>query len=721
MAAVPLLVLLGNAEVAIGVLLSSEVGRRKEASLLAFPALLFILHGVITGIGLQIEMPRVDVPAWLGGSAGLFPGAIIGALFVGLAGAIFSLSTEAWRRKRGRFVTLGLALGASLGVFGVVVGSIGGAIGTLLLGHRLYGGKEGISARERGATRVIPVATAFTGFIMNAALCSVGCTDPRIGMVYFCCPPAEMVDDLLPAFSAAVLPSSSLLAWLTYAGASMNLSYGLAKMARDLDAVSQPKHGKGDEGRTPCLAAMCGAKGTERQCLLLTELEGMCRTLEQRNERHKAVGAKAVADGSSKGRGDGLAVGGETIECASARYNSILGPEGCRWHKGWVEFAERVLLTVGHYFEASCGCIYFLGAAGEGSFHWILVGGYGLSESDRRQYSTVAVSVRPTSATEDFWIVGSGEPLPLTVRHMEELLAQAGRVPLCYMPLKSPMGLVGFALLAGQKGARVRKAFRPRASKIEIQRLAAKTAMDHLNAVVNCMLIWSRLRETTLTKERERIWRELHDGMAQHLAFAHLRLSLLEEAIRKNDIKLARESVRGIELALTEADLDIRDAIFALRRQQSCLTEDFVAAVREYLISFEEETGIHAVFECTHDARGAFEFPGWTRLQLWRIIQEALSNVRKHSGADCVKVTLAVEAGDPVVRVEDKGRGFDVGGLRHRGGLDSMAQRAKIIGACLRVNSSPGHGTCVSVNITSRRRYFDEELFDGEPVTVANS
>jgi len=149
-----------------------------------------------------------------------------------------------------------------------------------------------------------------------------------------------------------------------------------------------------------------------------------------------------------------------------------------------------------------------------------------------------------------------------------------------------------------------------------------------------------------------------------------------------------------------EADIDIRESILGLR---VALTEGRLwPALATYLEQYEERYGIHTDLrqpEALSD--GAFE--PQVEVQLLRIIQEALTNARKHSRARSVCVRFAAQNGCAQITVQDDGCGFDpaeaYGDSAGRVGLRVMSERAEEIGGSLAVQSAPGEGTQVVVTV----------------------
>lgn len=195
--------------------------------------------------------------------------------------------------------------------------------------------------------------------------------------------------------------------------------------------------------------------------------------------------------------------------------------------------------------------------------------------------------------------------------------------------------------------------------------------------------------------ERRRIARELHDDTAQRLATLILRIrALAEEGDEDARLRLMEE----VRAEIVEAAEDVKRISRGLRPPE--LEEVGLAlAVRAHLRMLRERLGFEV--EAELDEVGA-SLPLTGKLALYRIVQEALSNARRHSGAERVALRLRAGDGEVVAEVTDDGRGFDPASPMEmdRGlGLIGMKERATMVGGRLRIESVPGHGTSVRVAV----------------------
>jgi PAS domain S-box-containing protein len=215
--------------------------------------------------------------------------------------------------------------------------------------------------------------------------------------------------------------------------------------------------------------------------------------------------------------------------------------------------------------------------------------------------------------------------------------------------------------------------------------------------------ILEQQRALAMLHEREQLARELHDNLGQVFAFVHLQGQAVHRLLDKGDISSADEHVnRMIEVA-REAEADIRESILGLR---TTLAEHrLFRSLTQYLVKYEKTYGIRTRLE-GWDAFTDEMFEPSVEVQLLRILQEALTNVRKHAGAECVEIMFASEIGSAHVTIQDDGHGFDVArrgnALDDHVGLQVMRERAEEAGGSLSLHSQPGYGTKLVVHLPVR-------------------
>ncbi len=200
-------------------------------------------------------------------------------------------------------------------------------------------------------------------------------------------------------------------------------------------------------------------------------------------------------------------------------------------------------------------------------------------------------------------------------------------------------------------------------------------------------------------EDRERLARELHDGLAQDLAALRLRLSRWHRLVERNPTQLQAE-LDAARALLSENIRDVRRVIFALRPVMLDKL-GFYAALRQFAEDFGEQYQVHVDLRIAGPRE---RLPRTMEATLFRIIQEALHNAGKHAQASAVWVELHLETSSAVtLRVRDDGVGFDPALLKQavrRGhlGLTQMRERVESLGGTLTLRSQPG-GTEIQVTL----------------------
>ncbi|MGD2115751.1 MAG: GAF domain-containing sensor histidine kinase [Acidobacteriota bacterium] len=207
-----------------------------------------------------------------------------------------------------------------------------------------------------------------------------------------------------------------------------------------------------------------------------------------------------------------------------------------------------------------------------------------------------------------------------------------------------------------------------------------------------------RLRDLAVAEERVRIAREMHDGLAQVLAYVNAKAQAVREFLNKGNREQARAQLDQLADAAREVLTDVREGILALRTQTGP-DRGLGETVDAFMRRWEDQSGI--VGEIDYDAD--LRLSPTVELQLLRIVQEALSNVRKHSGAQRARVQLKCVDSKLLVDVRDDGSGFDPEAIRQgdapRFGLAIMRERTVSIGGTIGFDSAPGRGTRVHVEV----------------------
>lgn len=211
--------------------------------------------------------------------------------------------------------------------------------------------------------------------------------------------------------------------------------------------------------------------------------------------------------------------------------------------------------------------------------------------------------------------------------------------------------------------------------------------------------IVAQQRTLAALHERETLARDLHDSIGQVLGYAGFQVDAIRTLIDAGQNDAAKAQLARLADVLRDAHADVREQILRLRSSASA-QQPFTASLRHYLDGFSSNYAIGAQLTVDPDLCVEQLTPE-TQMQLFRIVQEVLANARKHSGARAVAVTVAAADSTLRLRIADDGCGFepDAAGNNNHLGLRTMAERAAALGGSLHIESAPGAGTRVSVEV----------------------
>jgi len=211
-----------------------------------------------------------------------------------------------------------------------------------------------------------------------------------------------------------------------------------------------------------------------------------------------------------------------------------------------------------------------------------------------------------------------------------------------------------------------------------------------------------------ILQERERLAAELHDSLAQDLAFIRIKLLDAEQS-SCGKASGARQLLDELFPIVDEAYQNLREAIFGLRALASRNHVGLVAALADFLKDFSEVRKISVDLKVDHPE--VIRFSSQVEIQLIRIIHEALTNIVKHARATRGKITIESDNDTAAITIEDDGKGFCEGKSPEPSlhfGLQTMKDRAESVGGGLNVCSSPGRGTRVTIQLPLAKHNSDE-------------
>ena len=225
---------------------------------------------------------------------------------------------------------------------------------------------------------------------------------------------------------------------------------------------------------------------------------------------------------------------------------------------------------------------------------------------------------------------------------------------------------------------------------------------QHLGVAIESLRLVSKERELAASEERSLLAQELHDSIAQSLAFLNLQVQMLRRALAADNAAESARVADEIQAGVQESYADVRELLVHFRTRSG--EGDLEHGVRTLVTRFERQTGLPVSLAL--DGQTVPLEPD-AQLQVMHILQEALSNVRKHAGATRVEVEVRRGPGHHFV-VRDDGRGFDPAAgpadASEHVGLRIMRERAQRIGAALEVRSQPGRGTEIALSLPVAQR-----------------
>lgn len=194
--------------------------------------------------------------------------------------------------------------------------------------------------------------------------------------------------------------------------------------------------------------------------------------------------------------------------------------------------------------------------------------------------------------------------------------------------------------------------------------------------------------------ERKRLAREIHDGLAQTLGFLKLQTAQMQTYLSQGELSRLRAMLESSHKTLSDAYLEARQAIDGLRITPE--KKGLTSWLAQTIVEFQDNTGLPVELDRVCNTE---DLAPEVQTQLVRILQEALSNVRKHSSATHVWVNCYEERGDLILEIKDDGKGFSLDDIpvSSRYGLQGMRERSDLIGAEFQIISQPVKGTTVRI------------------------
>ena len=221
----------------------------------------------------------------------------------------------------------------------------------------------------------------------------------------------------------------------------------------------------------------------------------------------------------------------------------------------------------------------------------------------------------------------------------------------------------------------------------------------HLGLALEKARLDNNARRLALMEERTLIGNELHDSLAQALISMRLQLTMMGDSLQRRDVAAAENEIRNLRQAMDEAHANLRDLLANFRLRIG--DQGFAPAIAGMVQRFQQETGIAMFFQ--NECR-ALKLTPAQEVQVFYIIQEALTNIRKHSGARNVRILLNNEDDFYTVLIEDDGLGMaaaTAGAAGEHVGLAIMQERTARLPGQLVIESEPDEGTRIVLMFTA--------------------
>ncbi len=227
---------------------------------------------------------------------------------------------------------------------------------------------------------------------------------------------------------------------------------------------------------------------------------------------------------------------------------------------------------------------------------------------------------------------------------------------------------------------------------------------DHLGGAIQRDYLRRRAEQAVVIEERQRLARDLHDSIAQSLYSVSLFAQAGLDSINQKSLRQSKHYLKRLGETARQALKEMRLMIFELHEAE--MIDGLVSMLEKRLETVERRAGV-AYELCADDLR---HLPVAVETELYRVAQEALNNMLKHSAATRVTIAIRYRHGDLVMQVKDNGKGFDPAAVAGKGGigLASIQERAERLGGTCQISSRLGRGTTVQVTLPRIEAHSEE-------------
>jgi signal transduction histidine kinase len=235
------------------------------------------------------------------------------------------------------------------------------------------------------------------------------------------------------------------------------------------------------------------------------------------------------------------------------------------------------------------------------------------------------------------------------------------------------------------------------------QRAFLQVAASMMALIISNSQLYTKLERHAVLEERNRLAREVHDGLAQSLGFLNFKMQHIGRLLDREQWEAARQGLQEMRTALGDLYDEVRLTIQDLRWSPED-GQGLVEQLQHYIAAFRDRTGLEVSFV----VEGEPNLSPRDEIHLFRIVQEALANVHKHAHARQIWVRLCAGTTGAILEVEDDGDGMPSTGYPEDAiassdpahfGLRIMRERAEAIGGQMSVQSAPGKGTRLQVEM----------------------
>lgn len=356
-------------------------------------------------------------------------------------------------------------------------------------------------------------------------------------------------------------------------------------------------------------------------------------------------------------------------------------------HAGIEELAQRFAEKLARIAQADAAAVRL--ASGDGE-RLLLLGQVRLPQKMREAEGCVRIG--ECACGEHLQTATGARVIPIRQPSAPKLghCEAAGYQTVVALPMRTPQHVIG----------EVELFFYGERQLAEGERQLLDALVGQVASQLDNLRLAARDREMAVSEERNLLAQELHDSIAQSLAFLKIQVQLLRQALRKHSESDIERSLSEIDTGVSESYADVRELLLHFRTRAG--HEDIEHALRATLSKFELQSGLSARLVMSGEG---VPLPPDTQIQVLHVVQEALSNVRKHAGAREVELRVR-QAPQWRFEVIDDGRGFDPQSDaidETHVGLRIMRERAGRIGASLHVRSRPQGGSEVVLELPNRQ------------------